>query len=398
MAKKILIICDAFPPDFAPRIGNLCKHLSEDYDLTVITKASTKSSWPIHIDRENMTLHTIPLYSVNKYVKALQTVGDYLFSRIDLKLYKEAMRRVQGECFDLVFCSSYYIFPLLCGRKIARRLHLPLLVDLRDIMEQNARPRGFDKIRHFFKLRWLNQWRRNRVLREALLITTVSPWHVKTLRKINPNVKLIYNGYDRDLFFFQPIPTDKFVITYTGRLLDLSLRDPNLLFQAVRELVEDSSFAHDLKLQWYVDDDSRKDVESMAQAYNLLDYNEIHGTVSADKMPEVLNLSSIVLVLSNKATADGPHGIMTTKFYEALGCEKPVLCVRSDEDCLAETIQKTHAGIAASTVDEVKSFILDNYKQWKRCQHTHQEVDLTQKELFTRQAQTLQFETLFNQI
>ena len=61
MAKRILIVCDAFPPDFAPRVGNLCKHLRADFEVTVITRASTKTSWPIHIDRENMVLHTIPL-------------------------------------------------------------------------------------------------------------------------------------------------------------------------------------------------------------------------------------------------------------------------------------------------------------------------------------------------
>lgn len=394
MAKRILIVCDAFPPDFAPRVGNLCKHLRADFEVTVITRASTKTSWPIHIDRENMVLHTIPLTSDKPWIQALQTAGDYLFSRSDRKLYREAMRRIQGERFDLVFCTSYYIFPLLCGKKIAQRLHIPLLVDLRDIMEQNARPHGLEKIRQFFKLRWLNQWRRDRVLRKAQLVTTVSPWHVKTLRKIQPNVELVFNGYDRDLFSFQPIPSDKFAITYTGRLLDLSLRDPSLLFQAVRDLVADKAFANDLVLRWYVDNDSKADVETLAQAYGVTAYNEVHGTISADKMPEVLNRSSIALVLSNKATADGPHGIMTTKFYEALGCEKPVLCVRSDEDCLAETIQKTRAGIAASTVEEVKSFLLDNYRQWKEYGYTHQKVDLAQKELFTRQAQAKQFETL----
>ena len=296
MAKRILIVCDAFPPDFAPRVGNLCKHLRADFEVTVITRASTKNSWPIHIDRENMVLHTIPLTSDKPWIQALQTAGDYLFSRSDRKLYREAMRRIQGERFDLVFCTSYYIFPLLCGKKIAQRLHIPLLVDLRDIMEQNARPHGLEKIRQFFKLRWLNQWRRDRVLRKAQLVTTVSPWHVKTLRKIQPNVELVFNGYDCDLFSFQPIPSDKFAITYTGRLLDLSLRDPSLLFQAVRDLVADKAFANDLVLRWYVDNDSKADVETMAQAYGVTVYNEVHGTISADQMPEVLNRSSIVLV------------------------------------------------------------------------------------------------------
>jgi hypothetical protein len=46
----------------------------------------------------------------------------------------------------------------------------------------------------------------------------------------------------------------------------------------------------------------------------------------------------------------------------------------------------------------VKAFLLDNYRQWKEYGYTHQEVDLAQKELFTRQAQAKQFETLFDRL
>ena len=157
----------------------------------------------------------------------------------------------------------------------------------------------------------------------------------------------------------------------------------------------DSDFEKDVTLQWYVDKESRRDVESLAQKYGLIKYMETHDIISSDKMPEVLNHSSIVLVLSNKATEDGPHGIMTTKFYEALGCEKPILCVRSDEDCLAETIGKTNAGLAATNVEEVKSFILNIYQMWKDKKFTHQEINRTEKEKFTRQVQAEQFGQLF---
>jgi len=398
MAKKILIVCDAFPPNFAPRVGNLCKHLNSDFELTIVTRASSNQSWPVQLNRQPLTIHSISLTQKKKWVEPLITAGDYLFNLSDHLLYKEAIKRLNGASFDLVFCTSYYIFPLLCGEKLSHFFHIPLYIDLRDIMEQNAKPHGFAKIQQFFKLRWLNQWRRNRILKNAAYITTVSPWHVKTLQKYNPNVELIYNGYDREQFIFQPIPTDRFIITYTGRLLDLSLRDPRLLFEAIKVLIKDNDFEKNLTLQWYVDKESKRDVESLAQKYDLLKYMEIHDIISSDKMPEVLNHSSIVLVLSNKATEDGPHGIMTTKFYEALGCEKPILCVRSDEDCLAETIEKTNAGLAGTNIEDVKNFTLNIYQMWRDKGFTHQEISRTEKEKFTRQVQAKQFEQLFNQV
>ena len=48
---------------------------------------------------------------------------------------------------------------------------------------------------------------------------------------------------------------------------------------------------------------------------------------------------------------------MTTKFFESLAVEKPILCVQSDEAYLAEAIKETHSGLAATRVDEVYDFL-----------------------------------------
>ena len=87
---------------------------------------------------------------------------------------------------------------------------------------------------------------------------------------------------------------------------------------------------------------------------------------------------------------------MTTKFFEALGVEKPILCVRSDEECLAQVIQETKSGLAATNVEEVKNFILHYYNQWQKQGYTH--IEIKGKEQFTRQNQALQFEKIFKQI
>jgi hypothetical protein len=85
---------------------------------------------------------------------------------------------------------------------------------------------------------------------------------------------------------------------------------------------------------------------------------------------------------------------MGTKFFEALGVEKPVLCVRSDEECLAQVIQETNAGLAGTNAEEVADFILEKYQEWKNKGFTRQAVDQAQKRLFTRQYQAQQFEQI----
>ncbi|MBP5365839.1 MAG: glycosyltransferase [Bacteroidales bacterium] len=391
MQRDILIICDAFPPDFAPRMGYLCRHLDAGYRITVVAAKEGHTTWPIDIQRENFSVHQIQLTSRNRFAAKLQNIGDYLFSRKDRKLCRCAKQLLKGRHFDLVLCLSYYIFPLLCGEKIAQHFNIPLCVDLRDIMEQFVQPVGFQKFVQFFKLRWINNIRRNRILRNASAVTTVSPWHVDVLRRYNSNTHLIYNGFDADVFKYKEVRTDYFTITYTGRVLDLGLRNPTLLFEALQTMCKDEVFAKALKIRWFVDEVSMRQVSELSERYHLQHCTEISRTVSADRMPDILNESSIVVVLTNKATERGPHGIMTTKFFEALGCEKPVLCVRSDEECLAQVIGQSKAGVAARNVGETIEFIKDKFDEWKANGFTHQQVDAEAKAQFSRQSEARQF-------
>ena len=81
--------------------------------------------------------------------------------------------------------------------------------------------------------------------------------------------------------------------------------------------------------------------------------------------------------------------MLTTKFYEALGCEKPVVCVPSDKGALAELIDYTHASIATDDIETIQSFIREKYKEWQQNGFTRQTTQ--HRELFTREAQYDQF-------
>ena len=92
-----------------------------------------------------------------------------------------------------------------------------------------------------------------------------------------------------------------------------------------------------------------------------------------------------MLVLTNEQT----HGMLTTKFYEALGCEKPILCVPSDKGALAELMAYTNAGLATDDIDAIKQFIMDRYDEWRQNGFTHQATQ--HRNEFTREAQYDQF-------
>jgi hypothetical protein len=103
-----------------------------------------------------------------------------------------------------------------------------------------------------------------------------------------------------------------------------------------------------------------------------------------------------VLVLTNKSDENGPKGIMTTKFFEAIGVEKPVLCVPNDEGCLGQVINEVNAGLAANSAQEVQNFITEKYNEWQKNGFTRQNV--RNKEYFCRENQAKEFIKVFNTV
>ncbi len=404
MAKKILILTDPFdPPLFVPRINNLCKNLD-------------KNKWEPHVFTEkvidvnyNTTLYPLyqmPYYkSKNKLHWTYKWILNLLFQNKDIQLQKFIENNTNVNDYDLIFCSTFNLFPLTTARKLSAKYNKPLIIDLRDITEQWGKQVYFShKISKFAKLNnfiykqveKLNIKRRNKALLTANAITTISPWHRDFIQKINPNTHLIYNGYDANIFYPQQIQSDTFDITYTGRLIDLNFRNPNLLLEAIQQLHKENKITPDkVTIKWYIGNTQKNELSNLIKQYNIKPYNIFFDFIPNNEIPNLLNKSSINLILTNKTTKEGPFGIMTTKFFEALGVEKPVLCVRSDESCLAQVINETECGLAATSVEEVKDFILYHYNQWQQNGYTR--VNVKNKELFTRQNQALLFEEIFNQ-
>lgn len=410
--KKVLIICDLFPPAFGPRMGYLCKYLKQyDWEPIVLTEYINDDTFTFLANLcETTYINFYP--SKRNIIRKLQWLVTFIFHFCfgykDIKVYNKAKKLIKRHHIDLILCSSFRTFPLPAALKIAKKFNLPLIVDLRDIIEQYT---GNEFISHkllpipylrtffisIFKQKCLSE--RNRVLRKAQIITTVSPWHVDILKQYNQQTQLIYNGFDPELFYPQNIKTDQFIITYTGRLLSTSMRNPELLFKAIQILVSEHFFDNNIcRIHWYVDHASQQIITKEAEKYQILSFMDFKGYVSGSKIPTILNSSSILLLLTNRSAQSGPKGIMTTKFFEALAVKKPILCVRSDESYLAKEIQQTNAGLAATNVEEVCDFLKHYYNEWKIKKYTTSAVNDKALSRFSRKEQTKQFTHIFNQL
>lgn len=407
--KRLLILCDMFPPAFAPRMGYLCKYLKRaGWEVHVITEQIEDHTFSF-LEGYADSVHYVSFYSAHHpLLRKLQWIVvmilDLLFHYKDWKMGKVAANVLRQQDCQAILCSTYRTFPLPAAARLAQQTRLPFIADLRDIIEQYAAdefiahplplPRQVNRcLNGYFRRRLLHD--RNQALAQAAAVTTVSPWHVQILKAYNPHAHLIYNGYDPELFYPEHLLSKRFTITYTGRLLSLALRDPSLLLAAIQHLDQAQTIQpKTFQVVWYTDTASQTLIKQEAERLHVSDYMDYRGYVPAAEIPHILNQSSILLLLTNKAGQDKLQGIMTTKFFESLAVEKPILCVRSDEACLAETIRRTRSGLAATQVEEVCQFLLHHYKEWQAQGYTTAQVDRSQLKQFSRQEQANQFAKL----
>jgi glycosyltransferase involved in cell wall biosynthesis len=235
---------------------------------------------------------------------------------------------------------------------------------------------------------------RNRVLRYAKAVTTVSVWHREKLTTYNANTRLIYNGYDQYLFNPLDIRSATFDISFIGKYYSHYQYCPQYLMEAVRQLVAEGKVSKkDVRMKFYTNKLGQKSFAELATTYNVAKLVSVYDYIPRDQVVATMHKSSILMVMTLSHQKYNTHGMMGTKFYEILGIEKPCLCLNSDEECLAQAIADTNAGLAATNVEDVKAFVMEKYQEWKMNGYTHQKV--VNKEQFTRQRQAEQFEQLF---
>ncbi len=359
--KRLLIVSDPpAAPGYLPRVRHLCEYLvQKGFDVTLLTEANEPLPFA-----HTYPIETIRMYRGGSFEWFIKTVWTLLTNWHNRAFARRAIHQlpITYHQFDAVLCSAFSDFPLGAAQRIAQTLNVPLICDIRDLEEQvedatyhyHHQSRWLMPFRHLYRA--IHVSRRNQVLRAANAITTVSPWHAEFIKQFNPKVQVMYNGFDDKQFYPEDVRTETFKITYIGSLFAWQQPALEIVRQAIKGL--------DVELEMHTPQN-----------------NPIPHT----QLGDAIRRSSMMLVL----TAPNTHGMLTTKFYEALGCEKPVLCVPSDKGALAELIAYTNAGIATDDPDKIKAFILTHYEAWKKNGYTRQATQ--HREEFTRNNQYDQF-------
>jgi len=410
--KNVLILSDAFPPAFNPRMGYLCKYLPEyGWNPVVIAEYSPQIIFDNLSNASNINYINF-FFDKNGKIKKLKYllvfIAEYFFNYKNIIFKRKAEKIIKENDISVILASvSWRAFPALTAKWISKKYNIPFIVDCRDIYEQFPNREYSSKfflqsnvlnktVDFFIQRKYKNQ--RNKILREANALTTVSEWHTKKLSEYNKNTSLIFNGFDDEVFYFKPLNSKIFKISYPGRIESEAVKDPSLLFESISYLYSEKLISPDkLRLQFYLLNQSSKNIiKKLAEKYQITMFVDIFDEISNEKIPDILNESSILLLLANRAVGEKtPKGIMGTKVFEYIAVEKPVLCVRNDESCLEETINSSRSGISASNVEEVNQFIMEKYTEWEKNGFTRQKTNRNDIEKFSRRYQTKQFVSIF---
>lgn len=408
--KKVLIICDTFPPQFAPRMGYLCKFLEEyGWEAYVVTgeRQSSRADFSALVGYAKQVV-SVPQKRHRAWnpLHLWTMISPYDYLRGEYDLRKAAMALCESVKPDVILACPSGLFPLCSAYYVAKKFRLPFCVDYRDLVEEQRSARkkfSFSIPAIKVKLGDLIQWQtipiRNRILRRASAVSSVSPWYCEYLSRFNNNVCLVYNGYDSDRFkALPPMKSEKFLIVYVGTLSSVVDRDPTILFQAIRALKSKKEISPDFfRVRFYSGEENYKNHLSLAEKFDVCDCVEFLDYIPSTQVPDVMRAASILLVLSRHQSLQ-THGVMTTKLFEYLAVNRPILCVPGDRDCKDELLEKSCAGIGVKNVEEAVEFLSMKLREWRETGIVAGTTRMEHVMMYSRRVQAGNFTKMFDSV
>ncbi len=389
--KHILFLADLFPPEFAPRVLSVVEFFHRNGACcTVCTEQITKHRTLTHgkvfsANNESYPVYRIPLRK--KYNRS-ESIRQVLWNEKDKKFALAIEKQIDVGQFDLIFAFTFTIFPLVAAKLLAKKYRKPWVADCRDITEQYNTTHFLPSLPEQqpfamrIALRGVRKYligSRTKVLHKATAITTVSPWHQAQLQQLTPKVPCFcfYNGYDEELFYPRSTASSVFKVTYTGRLLSLGMRNPSLFLEALSSPRLSSILTGGkFEVHWYIDAYSQTLVEGILKKLPPIvsQVQRFHAMVPFRQVPQVLSEASVILLLNNKEDKNGPHGIVSTKIFEAFAMRKPILSTPGDGAITDTLLKLSQQGVVGASIDEICSFVAECYNQWEKFGSTNTAV------------------------
>lgn len=415
MNKRLLIVCQNFPPNTATssfRPYAWAKYLSKfNWDVTVICKGEESKEYFIFDKVKVIVVQcglNIPtklslffqknnLRILGNLFSLFHTFFENSFWYNSLKPIYRQMDKYANNNRDAILLVTARPFILFnYGYLINKKYQTKWVADYRDDWSTTELFQ-FDNIKFKSLINYLlkrNGHKEKKWVGSAHSFTSVSPYYVRKINNfLEKKVKgvCIENGYFEDDFCEQNIPInlyDKITFTYIGACYPS--QDFKLLFVTIKEFMERYNINIELKF-----------VGTKFSSYLIKLIDDIFGANHPIiQVPRVSKDIAIQIQKSSHALFMLPHknvkGVPSSKIYEYLMAEKPILLCPSDNDIMDEIVTNTRLGfLLTADIERNVKVIYDIIEKYMKSENP---VDVNYDALkqYSRKAQTVKLNEILN--
>ncbi len=272
---------------------------------------------------------------------------------------------------DLILSTSYPFSSHQIGYQLHKETGLPWVAEYQDPWTEGP-AWSHSAVRRFFETRL-----EKRLMRGAAALTIVSqPWAEGLRVQHEKPVAMIGNGFDPVNYTTpQPPQTEQFTITYTGMIYSGDFaghRDPSLLFEAVKVLLEDGTLdPARFAIRFYGPLHEQAVILQLAQKFGIERVVTHYGQVAHQESILRQRESTLLLLLNwqSRSFSYRERGWYSAKVYEYLAALRPILAVpgHAEVDAL---LAETASGTAVNTLEEACQAL----RAWYREYHTTGQV------------------------
>ena len=249
--------------------------------------------------------------------------------------------------------------------------------------------------KHLKLTSWADQKHRKlekEVFQTADITLATSYGDAENFRKAGANSACITNGFDKEELNKKSAKNSKFTLSYIGVLEQL--RNPENLWKVLSDIVrEDSDFAQNFELRFVgrVDDIILENLQSSPLKNNL----NLVGYIPHEQSVKEMEIADMLLITNFPKQESA--GIIPGKIFEYLATQNPILSVGPEKADVEKILDETKAGEHFTYQDHeaIKSFVLQNYNNWKNNTVNQNSENLMQ---FSRRNLTTNLANLLNSI
>jgi glycosyltransferase involved in cell wall biosynthesis len=289
----------------------------------------------------------------SKFFTFLNAIGEnYSNCFIPFKnIYDFANELIPARNYSTLIISGNPFIQFRFGYLLHKKFNIPWIADYRDdwTTSEIIKPKGIlQKITHQLQQKAEQKW-----VGSAFAITSVSPVYTNRISDyVNVPGYTILNGFDELRSPSLSIDSSVFTITYNGTLYDT--QDLESVVEVFLECIDLYKDKINIKINFpgiAFDKHQSNRLKKIIKGYETFFY--ITTRLLKDQVIEIQSVSDLLLMLTHRNI----KGIPSSKLFEYLSFQKPIICFPSDHDIVEEILQDTNMGMIANNKEQLFAYI-----------------------------------------